>query len=67
MEILALDIQIPPEVWCLRYVFRVQTPSPEVFGCLGWLFNRDQFYMLYEIIPYMQQITRAFSHLANGP
>ena len=30
-----LDIQIPPEVWCFRYVFRVQIPAQEVFGCLG--------------------------------
>ena len=30
---LALDIQIPPEVWCFRYVFGVKIPSQEVFGC----------------------------------
>ena len=30
-----LDIQIPPEVWCFRYVLGVQVPSQQVFGCLG--------------------------------
>ena len=25
---------IPSEVWCLSYVFEVQIPSQEVFGCL---------------------------------
>ena len=30
-----LDIQMPPEVWCFRYVFGVQIASQEVFGCLG--------------------------------
>ena len=33
--ILSLNIQIPAEVWCFRYVFGVQVPSQEVFGCLG--------------------------------
>ena len=27
---------IPPEVRCFRYVFGVQIPSQEVFGCLGY-------------------------------
>ena len=27
---------IPPEVWCLRYVFGVQIFCQEVFGCLGY-------------------------------
>ena len=33
---LSLDIQIPPEVWCFRYVFGAQLRSQEVFGCLGY-------------------------------
>jgi len=32
---LALDIRVPPEVWCFSYVFGVQIPSQEAFGCLG--------------------------------
>ena len=36
---LALDIRVPPEVWCFRYVFGVQIPSQEMFGCLGWNFG----------------------------
>ena len=26
---------IPLEVWCFRYLFGVQIPSQEVFGCRG--------------------------------
>ena len=34
-DVLTLDIQIPPEVWCFWYLWGVQTSSQEVFGCLG--------------------------------
>ena len=30
-----LGFQIPPEVWCFRYVFGVQIPPHKVFGSLG--------------------------------
>ena len=30
-----IDIQIPPEVRCFRYVLGVQIPAQKVFGSLG--------------------------------
>ena len=32
---------VPPMVWCFRYVFGVQIPSQEVFGCLLDVFSPD--------------------------
>ena len=34
---LSLVFQIPPQVWCFRYVFGVQIPPYKVFGSLGYV------------------------------